>query len=140
MIRYSLKCSDEHCFDSWFKSADAYENLRASALINCPECDSSEISKLLMAPKLHATRPSARQSLSEPETVKEKSLAEFRKKVEDNSEYVGVSFAKEARKIHDGDAPERAIYGEAKPADAIKLLKDGIPVAPLPFLPKRQTN
>ena len=42
--------------------------------------------------------------------------------------------------IHDGDAPERSIYGEAKPAEAKALIEDGVPVAPLPFMPKRKTN
>jgi hypothetical protein len=42
--------------------------------------------------------------------------------------------------MHEGTTPERAIYGEAKAADARALIEDGIPVAPLPFLPPRKTN
>ncbi len=42
--------------------------------------------------------------------------------------------------MHEGTAPERSIYGEARPDEAKKLLEDGIPVAPLPFLPGRKTN
>ncbi|RZV98759.1 MAG: DUF1178 family protein, partial [Rhodobacteraceae bacterium] len=38
------------------------------------------------------------------------------------------------------DQPERAIYGEAKPEDAKKLIEDGIPVAPLPFTPRAKQN
>lgn len=64
----------------------------------------------------------------------------MRTDVENNSDYVGPSFADEARKMHDGDAPERAIWGEANFRDAKKLIEDGIPVAPLPFMPKRKTN
>jgi hypothetical protein len=67
-------------------------------------------------------------------------LAELRRKIEQNSDYVGMNFAKEARAMHDGTAPERAIYGEARPEEARKLLEDGIPVAPLPFIPGRKTN
>lgn len=70
----------------------------------------------------------------------EAALAHLRKEVEENSEYVGLKFADEARKMHDGESPERAIYGEAKLDDAKKLIEDGVPVAPLPFLPKRKTN
>ena len=44
------------------------------------------------------------------------------------------------RKMHEGTVPERSIYGEAKPAEAIKLLEDGVPVAPLPFMPGRKSN
>ena len=64
----------------------------------------------------------------------------MRRHVEENSDYVGLSFAAEARKIHEGEAPERNIWGEAKPDEAKALIEDGIPVAPLPFLPKRQAN
>jgi hypothetical protein len=53
---------------------------------------------------------------------------------------VGEDFASEARAMHLGDAPERSIYGEAKPDEAKALIEDGIPVAPLPFMPNRKTN
>ena len=42
--------------------------------------------------------------------------------------------------MHNGEAPERAIYGEARLDEAKKLLEDGVPVAPLPFLPNRKAN
>ena len=67
-------------------------------------------------------------------------MIELKRKVQENSEYVGSDFATEARKIHDGDAPERSIYGEAEPEEARKLVEDGVPVAPLPFIPSRKTN
>ncbi len=78
--------------------------------------------------------------LSAPMSEAETALTKMRKDVEDNSDYVGLSFADEARKMHDGDAPERAIYGEAKLDDAKKLIEDGVPVVPFPFMPKRKTN
>ena len=51
-----------------------------------------------------------------------------------------MNFAAEARKIHAGDAPERAIHGEAKPDEARAMIEEGLPVAPLPFLPARKMN
>jgi hypothetical protein len=42
--------------------------------------------------------------------------------------------------MHDGEQPTRSIYGEARPEEAKALIEDGIRVAPLPFMPKRQTN
>lgn len=76
-------------------------------------------------------------TLTAPASPAEAALAALRRKVEENSEYVGMSFAAEARAIHDGDAPERSIWGETRPDEAIALIKDGIPVAPLSFMPKR---
>ena len=54
--------------------------------------------------------------------------------------YDGLNFVAEARKMHAGDVPERSIYGEAKPDEARALLEDGVPVAPLPFMPQRKVN
>ena len=51
-----------------------------------------------------------------------------------------MSFAAEARAMHEGDKPERAIHGEARLEDAKKLIEDGIPVAPLPFRSRRRAN
>ena len=42
--------------------------------------------------------------------------------------------------MHDGVVPERPIYGEANLNDAKKLVDDGIPVVPLPFVPKKKAN
>lgn len=67
-------------------------------------------------------------------------LTKLKAEVEANSDYVGKSFAKEARAMHLGEAPERAIYGEAKIEDAKSLIEDGIPVLPLPFRPTRKSN
>ena len=35
MIQYSLKCENDHSFDSWFASADAYDKLLTMAGILC---------------------------------------------------------------------------------------------------------
>jgi hypothetical protein len=59
-----------------------------------------------------------------------------RKHVEDNAEYVGPKFAEEARRIHNEEAEERGIYGEATLDEARELLEDGIEVMPLPALPE----
>jgi hypothetical protein len=78
--------------------------------------------------------------LSQPQSEVETALAALRAQIEANSDYVGMNFAREARAIHDGTAPDRSIYGEARPEDARALLEDGIKVAPLPFMPPRKTN
>ncbi len=70
----------------------------------------------------------------------EAAIAALREQVESNSDYVGDTFAKEARDMHDGVTPERAIYGQANLAEAKKLVDDGIPVVPLPFMPRKKTN
>lgn len=154
MIRYTLKCSEDHEFESWFPSADAYEKLNKSDLLVCPSCGGVDIEKAIMAPRIHTSpknpvktvettdslQTKTMHALSAPSSPAEAAMIELKKKIQDNSEYVGQDFVREARKIHDGDAPERSIYGEAKPDDARKLIEDGVPVAPLPFIPTRKIN
>jgi hypothetical protein len=67
-------------------------------------------------------------------------LAALRAEVEANSAYVGKDFVAEARRMHEGTSPTRAIHGEARLDEAKKLVADGVPVMPLPFLPPRKVN
>lgn len=62
-------------------------------------------------------------------------LRAIREKLIASSDYVGKSFAEEARKIHYGEAEERNIYGETSREDVESLLDEGIDVMPLPALP-----
>lgn len=139
MIHYTLACPDGHEFDSWFQSSQAFEDLRTAGHVVCAICGSTAVRRAPMAPAV-STGASAPPRLATPRSDSEKAMAEIRRQVEQNADYVGLSFAEEARAIHDGTAPERSIWGEAKPDDARKLIEDGIPVAPLPFLPKRKAN
>ena len=137
MIQFALRCEEDHRFESWFKSAEAFDKLQASNMVACIICGSTNVKKALMAPKV---RDSRSRAVAQPPEVTEQALAALRKQVEQNSEYVGMNFVREARDIHDGAAPERSIYGEARPEDARKLIEDGVAVAPLPFVPSRKSN
>lgn len=151
MIRYTLTCKDGHGFDSWFQNAAAFGVLQAAGQLACPVCGLPEVEKALMAPVVVQARPPAaapnlseapppRPSLREPQSELETAIAALRRQIEANSDYVGMNFAAEARRMHDGDGPVRAIHGEARPEEARKLIEDGVPVAPLPFLPARKVN
>lgn len=142
MIRYTLKCANDHRFESWFATADAFTQLQAAGHVACAFCGSTQVEKALMAPSVRPARKSAANPapLSTAQTPAEETLAVMRRAVEENSDYVGLDFVAEARAMHEGNAPERAIHGEAKLEEARALLEEGIPVAPLPFMPKRSTN
>ena len=131
MIRFHLKCDQNHQFESWFQSGDAFDTLVARKLISCTVCGSTLVTKSVMAPAIAtAMAPAPQKNL----------LAELRKKIESSADYVGKSFVKEARDMHDGLTPERPIYGEANLAEARKLAEDGIQVLPLPFIPAKKAN
>ncbi|RYH01112.1 DUF1178 family protein [Salipiger sp. IMCC34102] len=130
MIRYTLQCDKGHRFDSWFASSDAFDTLRRAGHLSCETCGSTRVDKSLMAPRIATEEPSA-----EPAP-----LEKLRRHVESTATYVGGSFAEEARDQHDGTAPARPIYGEATGAQVRALLRDEVPVLPLPFRPKSKTN
>ncbi len=144
MIRFALRCDEGHSFDSWFQSAAAYDALAAAGHLSCAVCGSASVQKALMAPALPARRertaPETPDTADTPEEARRRAIEALRRKIEAESDYVGMEFAAEARAIHEGDAPERPIYGEARRDDARRLLEDGIPVAPLPFLPRKRTH
>ena len=60
-------------------------------------------------------------------------LGEMRRFIEKNAEYVGPRFADEARKMHDGEAAERSIYGEASDEEAEALKDEGIEFGRIPW-------
>lgn len=128
MIRYALRCPDAHRFEAWFSSSEDFDRLRAAGHLSCAVCGTSAVEKDLMAPAVSAAKAPA-----EPKPASEHPLAKLRRRIEAEAENVGRDFAREARRIHAGEAPERPIWGEARPAEARALLEDGIPVAPLPF-------
>ncbi|WP_050526151.1 DUF1178 family protein [Pseudorhodobacter aquimaris] len=142
MIRYSLKCAADHSFDSWFQSAAAFDALAEGGHVTCPTCGSAEIVKTLMAPAVSTTRVATTMAgtLSTPANPQEEALSALRVEVEANSDYVGKNFVTEARKMHNGAVPSRAIHGEARLDEAKKLIEDGVPVVPMPFIPPRKVN
>lgn len=137
MIRYALRCDKGHDFDGWFRSSEGFETMRDAGQVACAQCGSTSVEKALMAPSVPAEQKAPLDALRNPS---EAALEKLREHVEKNSDYVGLRFADEARAMHEGERPGRAIHGEAKPEDARKLIEDGVPVAPLPFIPRQKAN
>ena len=166
MIKYALKCSKDHRFESWFQSYDSYDALKRAGHLSCAICGDSTVEKELMAPHVRparklATQPAApampkdtdqpsasaaptaaapTRPLAVPSDQMQEALAAFKRQVEATTDYVGTYFAREARAMHEGETPSRAIWGETRPDEARALVEDGVPVMPLPFIPTRKTN
>ena len=138
MITYSLACENQHKFDAWFRSAEAYDEQAAKGIVTCPVCASAKVEKALMAPAV-SRAGSDKLSLSHGHP-KLAEIREFmrlmRQKVTSEADYVGDKFAEEARKIHFKEADPRGIYGEATRDEVAGLLEDGVDFLPLPQLPE----
>lgn len=136
MIRYALQCEHEHGFEAWFSVSSDYDDQAARGLIECPYCASRAVSKQIMAPAVAGTKKSASTpDAAAMQTMMMQAVREVRAHVEENFDYVGDAFAREARDIHEGRSEKREIYGEATPAEVKKLKDDGVPCAALPALP-----
>ena len=142
MIKYALSCDDDHAFEGWFGSSSDYDDQAARGLLDCPLCGSKSVRKQIMAPAVAGTKAqkAAPESSAQMREMMMTAMGEVRRQVEDNFDYVGDRFAKEARDIHDGKSEERGIYGEASPKEVKALVEDGIKVAPLPPAPPKKTD
>jgi hypothetical protein len=136
VIRYALQCEHEHPFEGWFGSSADYDDQVGRGLVACPVCGDTAVRKQIMAPAVAGRRagPSP-EAAAKMQAMMMQAAGQVREHVEKNFEHVGDRFAREARDIHDGVAPDRGIYGEASPREVRELAEDGIKVAPLPGAP-----
>ncbi len=137
MIRYALICDHDHGFEAWFGSSADYDDQAARGFVECPVCASTAVTKQIMAPSVAGTKKTAiaADMAAKMQTMMMEAAREVRAHVEQNFDYVGDAFAREARDIHEGRSEKREIYGEATAAEVKKLKDDGVPCAPLPALP-----
>lgn len=137
MIRYALICDHDHGFEAWFGSSADYDDQAARGFVECPVCASKAVTKQIMAPSVAGTKKTAiaADMAAKMQTMMMEAAREVRAHVEQNFDYVGDAFAREARDIHEGRSEKREIYGEATAAEVKKLKDDGVPCAPLPALP-----
>jgi hypothetical protein len=137
MIKYELKCRGcENQFEGWFADSSAYDVQAEAGDIQCPMCGGADVGKAIMAPNIAIRRDTTEAGRQPVAAEIRRMLMEIRRQVEDNCDYVGAEFASEARKIHYGEADERAIYGEATPDEAEELRDEGIEVAAIPWVPR----
>ncbi len=136
MIKYKLKCKKcNNTFDSWFASSKEFEKLKKIKLINCTNCNSLEIDKSIMSPRISSnltlTKNNSKSKINE---VKSK-IFEFQKYIKKNFEYVGENFSYEARSIHYGKKKnKKGIYGKASSEDIKELKDEGIETSIVPWI------
>jgi hypothetical protein len=141
MIRYALACEAGHEFEGWFSASGDFDDQAGKGQLACPVCDTHAVRKQIMAPAVAgATKRDLEPSPAAKRAVMMEVMGKVRAHVQANFDYVGDSFATEARAIHEGRSEERSIYGEATPTQVKALVADGVPVAPLPPEPPKKTE
>jgi hypothetical protein len=133
---FNLHCEQEHAFEGWFASAEAFDGQLAGGQVQCPVCGSTAINKALSAPRLNlgAEPPQERQATVMPTAEQMQALfLRMAREIVASTEDVGERFAEEARRIHYKEAPERGIRGVTSRDEADALEEEGIKVMPMPF-------
>ena len=151
MIVFDLKCGAGHVFEAWFGSSADYDSQRERGLIACPLCGDAQVGKAVMAPNVAAKGNrggggegmpvAAGPDAGEMKAVMAK-MATLQAKLLEGSEWVGGTFAEQARAMHHGERDAKPIHGETSLAEAKALADEGIAVAPLPLpvVPPDATN
>ncbi len=130
MIKYDLKCEQNHRFEAWFRNSASFDEQSRTGEIACPECGTAKVEKAIMAPRLPG------KANAKPPATLRKELLKLREAVERDCDYVGPQFAEEARKIHYGETEARGIYGETTKEDAKELADEGVSFASIPWVQK----
>ena len=137
MIKYNLICKCGNTFESWFSSSSEFDFLCKKKLMKCIYCESSTVTKTVMAPNLSSKSNKVFKKTKLEKKIK-KQLLDFRKYIEKNCKNVGENFTREARSIHYDKKTSQSIYGKATAEETTELLEEGIEVTTIPWVDKSE--
>jgi len=128
MIIFDLRCTNDHRFEGWFDNIDDLKTQLAQAKIACPYCGDIDIERVL-------SPVSIKKKTSPPDDLKSayKTWQNLCRYVRENFEDVGHNFAREALKVHYGQAEERNIRGVTTEPEEDMLKKEGVPFVKIPM-------
>ena len=135
MIKYNLKCENNHEFESWFSESDEFEKLNKKKLLECIYCSSKKISKSIMAPMLSNLKKN-NDLINKDFNNEKKQLHNLRKYIEKNFDYVGKDFSKKVREIYYDKKSKKTIYGTTTSDERNELAEEGINLLSIPWVDK----
>ena len=138
MIKYILKCNNDHEFESWFPSSEEFEKLNKKKLLECIYCSSKKIEKSIMAPMISNSRSKdTKADILDKNLNKERNeLLKLRNYIENNFEYVGKDFYKKVKEIYYDKKNKRAMYGTTTSEEREELADEGIDLISIPWVGK----
>ena len=139
MIKYNLKCQNNHEFESWFSDSKEFEKLKKKKMLECIYCNSSNIKKSIMSPNVLNSESDKRKLTSIESKSKEivkikKELKKIKKFVENNFKYVGNKFTQEVKDIHYNNKKDKNIYGTTTQQERDELKEEGIELTTIPWI------
>jgi len=138
MIKYNLKCKNNHEFESWFSDSKEFDKLNKKNLLECAYCSSSKIEKSIMAPMISGIKSKEScVSLVDQNLSDEKNkLLKLRNYVEKNFEFVGDKFSEKVREVYYDRKTKKSIYGTTTPEEREELADEGIDLLSIPWVNK----
>ena len=139
MIKYNLKCDNDHEFESWFSNSKEFERLKTKKLLECIYCNSKIIKKSIMAPMISVSKNNNVNKFQINKKILQKhrnKLIKLRNFIEKNFEYVGEDFSKKVREIYYDKKNKKMIYGITSPEERKELKEEGIDLLSIPWVDK----
>ena len=138
MIKYNLKCENEHEFESWFSNSEEFDKLNKKKLLECIYCTSKKITKSIMAPRVFNSKKNNEQieAINQDFKNEKNQLLKLRKYIEKNFDYVGKDLSKKVREVYYDKKNKKAIYGTASQREREELAEEGIDLISVPWINK----
>ena len=138
MIKYNLKCQNDHEFESWFSNSKEFDKLNKESLLECIYCSSKKINKSIMAPTILNSKEKDKQIeiTNQDFNDTKKKLSNLRKYIEKNFDYVGKDFSKKVRQVYYDKKSQKGIYGTTTPKQRDELAEEGIDLFSIPWINK----
>ena len=138
MIKYNLKCKNDHEFESWFSNSEEFEKLKRKKMLECIYCSSKNIDKSIMAPMISNSifKEDSMEIVKKDIKNEKNKLLQLRKYIEKNFEYVGKDFSKKVREVYYDKKNNKAIYGTTTPEEREELAEEGIDLLSIPWINK----
>ena len=138
MIKYNLKCNNDHEFESWFSDSNEFDKLNKLKLLECIYCSSKKIQKSIMAPMVSGSKLKEDSSnfLNAKLSRKKNELLQIRNYIEKNFEFVGDKFSQKVREVYYDKETKKTIYGTATKEEREELAEEGIDLLSIPWVSK----
>ena len=138
MIKYNLKCSNDHQFQSWFSNSNEFDRLSKKKLLECIYCSSNKIQKSIMAPMISGVKSKEESiNLLNEKLLNEKNeLLKIRNYIEKNFEFVGDKFSQKVREVYYDKKNKKTIYGTTTSEERDELADEGIDLLSVPWVSK----
>ena len=138
MIKYNLKCHNDHEFESWFSNSKEFEKLNKKRLLECIFCSSKKINKSIMAPTILNSKEKDKQNeiINRDFKDEKNKLLNLRRYIEKNFDYVGKDFGKKVREVYYDKKSKKAIYGTTTPKEREELAEEGTDLLTIPWVNK----